>query len=130
MLQGSETVLLVEDEATVRKMTREVLEMSGHTVLEAANGSEAQMVCEQHEGIIHPLLTDVVVPLMGGCEVAEKLTRFRPEMKVLYMSVYTDDAIAHHGVLDEGTALLEKPFMPDALARKVRDVLDGSWRNG
>ncbi len=123
--RGVETVLLVEDEATVRRMTREVLEMSGYTVLEAANGSEAQMVCERHEGIIHLLLTDVVMPLMGGHEVAEKLAGSRPEMKVLYMSGYTDDAIVHHGVLDEGTAFLEKPFMPDSLARKVRNVLDG-----
>ena len=66
------------------------------------------------------------MPLMGGREVAEMLTRTRPEMKVLYMSGYTDDAIVHHGVLEEGTAFLEKPFMPDALARKVRDILDGS----
>ena len=100
--------------------------MSGYTVLEAANGSEAQMVCERHEGIIHLLLTDVVMPLMGGREVAHMLTQLRPKTKVLYMSGYTDDAIVHHGVLDEGTAFLEKPFMPDALVRKVRDVLDGS----
>lgn len=129
MPRGSETVLLVEDEASVRRMTREVLEISGYTVLEATNGSEAQMVSERYEGIIHLLLTDMVMPLMGGREVAEMLTRARPEMKVLYMSGYTDNAIVHQGVLDKGAAFLEKPFMPDALARKIRTVIEGSLQN-
>jgi len=123
---GTETVLLVEDEEIVRDMTHEILRMSGYHVLESSRGSEALAVCEQHKGPIHLMLTDVVMPQMSGRELAERLMPLRPEMRVLYMSGYTDDAIVHHGVLDEGMAFIEKPFTPNALARKVRESLDAS----
>ncbi|MFN2454113.1 MAG: response regulator [Pyrinomonadaceae bacterium] len=122
--QGTETVLLVEDEPLVRKMAREILELSGYTVLDAANGSDALLVCERYDEPIHLVLTDVVMPQMGGRELADELAHRHPEIKVLYMSGYTDDAIVHHGVLNENTAFLEKPFKPNALARKVRETLD------
>jgi CheY-like chemotaxis protein len=123
-LEGTETVLLVEDEEVVREMAREILEESGYRVLEAKHGREALLVAEQHRGPIHLMLSDVVMPQMSGRELAEQLTPLRQEMKVLYMSGYTDDAIVHHGVLDEGMAFIGKPFTPNALARKVRETLN------
>jgi signal transduction histidine kinase/CheY-like chemotaxis protein len=123
---GSETVLLVEDEQIVRDMTREILQESGYQVLEAKHGQEALSVAEQHTGPIHLMLSDVVMPQMSGRELAAQLTPLRKDMRVLYMSGYTDDAIVHHGVLDEGMAFIEKPFTPNALARKVRDVLNAT----
>ncbi|HVG32634.1 MAG TPA: ATP-binding protein [Pyrinomonadaceae bacterium] len=121
---GTETVLLVEDEEMVRNMTREILQESGYQVLEATHGQEALTVAERHAGPIHLMLSDVVMPQMSGRELAEQLSPVRREMKVLYMSGYTDDAIVHHGVLDEGMAFIEKPFTPDTLTRKLREVLD------
>ena len=97
--------------------------MSGYTVLEAADGREALLLCEQNEQPINLVLTDIVMPQMGGRELTERLTQLRPGLKVLYMSGYTDDAIVHHGVL-EGTPFIEKPFTPELLARKVREALD------
>jgi nitrogen-specific signal transduction histidine kinase/CheY-like chemotaxis protein len=120
---GTETVLLVEDEEMVRNMTREILHESGYRVLEAKHGHEALLVSERHDGPIHLMLSDVVMPRMSGRELAEQLSPTRREMKVLYMSGYTDDAIVHHGVLDEGMAFIEKPFTPNALTRKLREVL-------
>jgi CheY-like chemotaxis protein len=124
VLVGTETVLLVEDEEMVRDMAKEILQESGYQVLEAKHGHEALLVAEHHHGPIHLMLSDVVMPQMSGRELAEQLTPLRGEMKVLYMSGYTDDAIVHHGVLDEGMAFIGKPFTPGALARKVRETLN------
>jgi CheY-like chemotaxis protein len=120
---GTETVLLVEDEESVRQMAQEILQLSGYCVLDARNGSEALKVSEQHKGLIDIMVTDVVMPLLGGRELAEKLALTRPDMRVLYMSGYTDDAIVRHGVLDGRASFLEKPFTPDAFTRKIREVL-------
>lgn len=120
---GTETVLLVEDEEMVRNMTKEILQESGYQVLEAQHGHEALLVAERHNGPIHLMLSDVVMPQMSGRELAEQLAPVRRDMKVLYMSGYTDDAIVHHGVLDAGMAFIEKPFTPNALTRKLREVL-------
>ncbi len=120
----AETVLLVEDAARVREVVREILEMSGYRILEARHGAEAIEISERHDGPIHLLVTDVVMPHMSGRELAQHLAPLRPDMRVLYMSGYTDDAIVRHGVLEAGTAFLSKPFTPDALAAKVREVLD------
>lgn len=122
--EGNETVLLVEDEEMVREMAKEILEESGYLVLEAKHGQEALLIAEQYRGHIHLMLSDVVMPQMSGRELAEQFAPLRRDMKVLYMSGYTDDAIVHHGVLDEGTAFIEKPFTPNALARKVRETLN------
>ena len=121
---GCETVLLVEDEEMVRHLTRKILQENGYQVLVAQHGREALHTAEQYQGTIHLMLSDVVMPQMSGRELAEQLAQLRREMKVLYMSGYTDDAIVHHGVLDEGMAFIEKPFSPAALTRKVREVLD------
>jgi PAS domain S-box-containing protein len=124
-LQGREIVLLVEDADVVRDLARLVLLQRGYTVLEARDGEEAIQICEQHEGPVHLIVTDVVMPGgMSGRQLAERLATLRPEMKVLYMSGYTDNAIVHHGVLEPGMAFLQKPFAPEALARKVRETLD------
>jgi len=122
---GSETVLLVEDDPLVRDMANRLLEQQGYRVFEAANGKEALRVAHEHSGDrIHLLLTDVVMPQMGGKELADQLKIVRPEVKVLYSSGYTDDAIVHHGVLVPGTHFLQKPFSIKTLSHKVRDVLD------
>ena len=122
---GTETVLLVEDEPSVRNMAARILREQGHTVLEAATGEEALRVAkEKGEDRIHLLLTDVVMPRMGGRELADRLRVDRPDIKVLFFSGYTDEAVARHGVLDRGAAFLQKPFSPAALARKVRELLD------
>jgi len=123
--QGTETALLVEDEPEVRWLVRDMLQRLGYTVLEARHGIEAQVLGIQHQGPIHLLITDVVMPQMSGREIAERLTSEHPETKVLYMSGYTDDAVVRHGVLTADIAFLQKPFTPEALARKVREVLDG-----
>jgi nitrogen-specific signal transduction histidine kinase/CheY-like chemotaxis protein len=121
--RGTETVLLVEDEDMVRRMTREVLEGAGYRVLEASSGFEALRVSAGHDGNLDLLLTDVVMPGMSGRELSERLAPVRPTMKVLYMSGHTDDAIFHHGVTQAGTGFLQKPFTPDALERRVRELL-------
>jgi CheY-like chemotaxis protein len=121
---GTETILLVEDEEGVRKLGRIALETQGYRVLESATGPEALSLTTQHSEPIHLVITDVVMPGMGGREVAEKARALRPDLKVLFVSGYTDDAIVRHGVIDASDAFLHKPFTPLALARKVRAVLD------
>ena len=121
---GSETILLVEDEESLRELARETLLTLGYSVLVAAHGGEALAVSERHEGVIDLLLTDVIMPQVGGRELADQLVRQRPGLRVLYMSGYTGQALGYHRPLEPGATLLEKPFTPDALARRVRDVLD------
>jgi two-component system, cell cycle sensor histidine kinase and response regulator CckA len=126
--QGSETVLLVEDEEEVRAAVSESLQMRGYTVLKARHAKEALTICRRHEGPIHLLLTDVVMPQMTGPKLAQRIFLLRPEIKVLYVSGYTSDALAQRNMMDPGTAFLQKPFTPDTLARQVRAVLDPSPR--
>ena len=121
---GTETVLVVEDEEQVRNLAEKVLEGYGYQVLAAKDGREALELLREHEGPIHLMLTDVVMPGMSGRELAERLKGTRPEMKVIYMSGYTDNAIVHHGILDNGIAFIQKPFKPRDLARKLRVVLE------
>jgi CheY-like chemotaxis protein len=123
-LQGQETILLVEDEDSVRTLARSVLLQHGYHVLEASHGNEALTLCAQYEGPLDLMVTDVIMPQMSGRELAQLLAPSHPNMKVLYISGYTDDAIAHHGVLEPDVAFLPKPFTPSLLARKVREVLD------
>jgi signal transduction histidine kinase len=122
--RGFETILLVEDSDTVRKLAKEVLEDHGYHVLEAEDGRAALKISRNYPKLIHLLLTDVVMPEMSGRSLAEELLPLNPRMRLLYMSGYAQDAIVHHGVLEEGTSFLQKPFSPDALALKVREVLE------
>jgi PAS domain S-box-containing protein len=128
-LQGTETVLLVEDEEQLRALGNQILTKSGYNVIVATDALHALVICEKYEGPIHLLLTDVVMPVMNGRDLAERAARLRPSMKVLYVSGYTDNTIVHHGVLDEGVDFLQKPITPDALRRKLRDVLDSERRS-
>ncbi len=121
---GSETILLVEDEDGVRALIHQILEKQGYRVLEAQHGGEALLLCERHPEKIHLLLTDVVLSRMNGRELAQRLLAVRGEMKVLFMSGYSEDAIVQHGVLDPGTYFLQKPFTTDALTKRVREILD------
>lgn len=121
--QGSETILLVEDEDTVRNMVRRILLEKGYTVLEACHGDEALAICEQYKNPIHLMITDVIMPQMSGRELFQRLTLLYPKMKVLYISGYTDSVIIRHHVLNPATAFLQKPFTPNALAGKIREVL-------
>lgn len=121
---GRETILVVEDDEAVRELAREILEERGYTVLTAGHPRDALQISERRTAPIPLLVTDLVMPEMNGWELADRLTAAQPEMRVLYMSGYTVDGLAAHGALRPGTAWLPKPFTPDDLARKVREVLD------
>ena len=122
--RGSETILVVEDDEIVRKLTCQALRRYGYQVIEAANGSEALLACEKHPETIPLMITDVVMPQISGPELATRLRLLHPETQVLYMSGYTDDAVVRHGLLDAALYFLQKPFTPGALVHKVRDILD------
>jgi CheY-like chemotaxis protein len=126
---GGETVLLVEDEEAVRHLVHVALASAGYTVLEAKNGLEALEVARGHSGTIHLVLTDVVMPHMGGGELVRRLERVRPGTRVLYMSGYNDDTIVRQGILTEGAAFIQKPFALEDLARRVRRVIDSDARD-
>jgi two-component system, cell cycle sensor histidine kinase and response regulator CckA len=123
---GGETILLVEDEAAVRELVRQVLQAMGYTVLEAANGEQALQLSRVHRGPIHLLLADVVLPGLSGPEVADQLTSTRPEIHVIYMSGYVQDTIKRYGILERQRVFLQKPFTPAALLASVREALDAS----
>jgi PAS domain S-box-containing protein len=122
--RGSETIFVVEDDEIVRKLTSQALRRYGYRVVEAVNGREALLACEKHPGTIPLMITDVVMPQMGGPELADRLRELHPETQVLFMSGYTDDAVVRHGILDAALYFLQKPFTPAALVRKVRAILD------
>lgn len=121
---GSETVMLVEDEPALRRLSRRVLAQFGYTVIEAPNGEEALQLAEAYQGPIHLVLTDVVMPRMNGSDLAARVHESHPEARILFMSGYTDDAVVQHGVQTQEVSLLRKPFTPYALAARVREVLD------
>jgi signal transduction histidine kinase/ActR/RegA family two-component response regulator len=123
---ATETVLLVEDFDSLRHVTHEFLEMAGYTVISACNATEALQIAADHCGPIHLLLTDVVMPGVGGVDLARQIKFTRPEIRILYMSGYTANAIVHQGVLDRGLTLLNKPFTRSVLAQKVREALDAA----
>jgi len=122
---GTETILLVEDEDIVRTFVRTILEGNGYKVLEAQNGYIALTIGRSYAEPIHMLLTDLIMPRMSGTELRDKLLKVRPDIKNLFMSGYTDDSISHEGILHSETAFIEKPFSPDAIFRKIREVLEG-----
>ena len=122
--RGSETVLVVEDEESVRDVLHQMLEGNGYRVLMARDGAEALQIADTHAGAIHLLVTDVIMPGMTGREVVERVTATHPETKVLYISGYTEEAISRHGVVSPGTAFLSKPFGAAAFLLKIRDLLD------
>ena len=127
--RGDETILLVEDEPILRTLARHILEAKGYTILEAGHGEDALQLAEKHTAPLHLLVTDVVMPVMGGRELAERLGALRPGIKILYLSGYTDDAVVRQGILHAEAPFLQKPYTPTSLAQKVRTVLDQPDRN-
>ena len=123
--RGHETVLVVEDEPALRELTKRVLQGAGYTVLEAGNGTDALRLLEEHPHDVHLVFTDVVMPGMNGRELAARLAVLRPNMRVLYTSGYTEDAILRHGVLDDASRFLSKPYTPADLRRRIREALEG-----
>jgi DNA-binding NtrC family response regulator len=123
--RGSETVLVVDDDDPVRAAACGILRRHGYQVLEARTPDQAAHAAEHHPGTIHLLLTDVVMPVISGPELAKRITKLRPDIKVICMSGYTDDSIVRHGVLESQIAYLQKPLAPNSLTAKVREVLDG-----
>lgn len=121
---GSETILLVEDEEVIRRMVKTILDSSGYTVLQACHGAEALKIAKDYDGPIHLMLTDIVMPEMSGYVLSEKLSQMRPEMLVLYMSGYSDETIRQHGDWNQDTPFIHKPFTPEGLNHKIRQVLD------
>jgi two-component system cell cycle sensor histidine kinase/response regulator CckA len=124
-LDGSETVLLVEDDASVCELVRAVLSSHGYTVLSARDPQEAESLCEQNRSRIGLLLSDVILPKMSGAELSTRLAARNPQMKILFMSGYIDDSVVRQGIQEKEVAFLQKPFSPLSLAKKVREVLDG-----
>jgi CheY-like chemotaxis protein len=125
---GQETVLVVEDQAVVRRYAAAALKAYGYQVIEAENAAEALLVCERESGRIDLILTDVVMPGLSGREMADGLKQHRPGIKVLFMSGYTDDTVVHQGALENGTEFIQKPFTPDQLAIKVQEMLAAADR--
>jgi PAS domain S-box-containing protein len=123
---GTETILVVEDEANLRALARQFLEKQGYKVIDAADGAVAMQIAVAHEGVIHLLLTDVIMPGMNGRELAQRISEIRPNVKILYMSGYTENVVGHNGTLDAGVRLLQKPFTLRELKMTVREVLDAS----
>jgi DNA-binding NtrC family response regulator len=120
--------LHVEDQDEVRRVAHRILVRFDYHVIEARNAGEALLTCEQYARTIHLLWSDVIMPLLGGRQLAERLLNVRPGLKVLFMSGYTENAIVHHGILDAGIEYVQKPLVPDTLARRVREVLDAPAR--
>jgi DNA-binding NtrC family response regulator len=127
-VRGNETILLLEDEDAVREAAVRILGRAGYHVLPAKDPQGALRLAEEHQPPIHLLLSDVVMPLGSGPEVSKRLLAVRPDMKVLFMSGYTDEAVVHHGVLESGAAFIQKPLTPETLTAKVREVLAGERR--
>ena len=128
-LRGSETILLVEDQDEVRKVACDILEQQGYEVIAASNAGEALLLYQRHAQTIDLLVTDVVMPQMNGRELADRLLKINPELRVLYMSGYTDNTVVHHGILDSGVHFLQKPLVPSAFAKSVREALDSAARS-
>ena len=122
--RGTETIFVVEDDEKVRRLAVDILGNQGYTILEAIDGEEALLIWEEHKKPVHLILTDIVMPNMSGPQLIERLKQIRNDFKVLYMTGYTDEVIVHHGILDKGVNLINKPFTIEKLARKVREVLD------
>ena len=121
---GTETILIVEDDDGFRNFLHDVLKKKGYKVIEAGNGEDALRASKEYDGQIDLMITDIVMPKLGGKAAAEQMVNLRPRIKILYMSGYTDDAIAEHGILSPNLNFLQKPFSAGTLTQKVREVLD------